>query len=365
MRRELYGNEHYKTAFAMCRLADVLATENRLAQAESLYREGLAIFRKRNSKSSGQSDDLCRLAHVLACEGKAAESLELLETNFNELTEKLGSDDRDTLNAMSALSWGYWSVARPVEALPLAKAALQRQKARLGPDDFDTLVTMDNLASIYEALDQFDKALPLFEEIVARLKTTRSPDNRFTFLGNQELGVAYQESGRLDDAQQTLQKALRLCKTKLGSENPDFAGTLAELCLTLNRQGKFAEAEPLLRQALVIFEKHQPNNWSYFYTQTLLGAALAGQKNYSAAEPLLVQGYQGMKEHENGIPGNRVRKLDDALDRLVQYYEASGHPDQAAEWRRQRVEFDQAQAISNHALPLSSPQNTNDTMHVP
>ena len=166
-------------------------------------------------------------------------------------------------------------------------------------------------------------------------------------------------------AQQTLQKALRLCKTKLGSENPDFAGTLAELCLTLNRQGKFAEAEPLLRQALVIFEKHQPNNWSYFYTQTLLGAALAGQKNYSAAEPLLVQGYQGMKEHENGIPGNRVRKLDDALDRLVQYYEASGHPDQAAEWRRQRVEFDQAQAISNHALPLSSPQNTNDTMHVP
>jgi hypothetical protein len=61
---------------------------------------------------------------------------------------------------------------------------------------------------------------------------------------------------------------------------------------------------------------------------------LAGEKNYAEAEPLLVEGYQGMAARRDG---NDVESRDD-LDRvrewLIHLYQAWGKPEQAAGWRK-------------------------------
>jgi hypothetical protein len=44
-----------------------------------------------------------------------------------------------------------------------------------------------------------------------------------------------------------------------------------------------------------IREINQPDDWQSFDTRSLLGSALAGQKKFVEAEPLLVSGYEGMK----------------------------------------------------------------------
>ncbi len=59
------------------------------------------------------------------------------------------------------------------------------------------------------------------------------------------------------------------------------------------------EAEPLLRECLAIREKALPDNWLTFNTRSMLGGLLLGQKKYEEAEPLLLAGYEGMKEREN------------------------------------------------------------------
>ena len=64
----------------------------------------------------------------------------------------------------------------------------------------------------------------------------------------------------------------------------------------------FTRAEPLLRECLAIREKTQPDDWTTFNTQSLLGGALLGQKKYADAEPLLLKGYEGMKQREKTIP---------------------------------------------------------------
>jgi hypothetical protein len=38
-----------------------------------------------------------------------------------------------------------------------------------------------------------------------------------------------------------------------------------------------------------------------------LGAALLGQKNYTAAEPLLLKGYEGIKQREKSIRRHSAR----------------------------------------------------------
>ena len=51
-----------------------------------------------------------------------------------------------------------------------------------------------------------------------------------------------------------------------------------------------------------IREKFQPDVWTTFNTKSLLGGAQLGQKKYADAEPLLLAGYDGMKQREKTIP---------------------------------------------------------------
>ena len=68
----------------------------------------------------------------------------------------------------------------------------------------------------------------------------------------------------------------------------------------------------------------------------MLGGALLGQKKYADAEPLLLAGYEGMKQREKTIPPqDKDLRLREALERLVQLYEATDKKDEAAKWRKE------------------------------
>ena len=93
-----------------------------------------------------------------------------------------------------------------------------------------------------------------------------------------------------------------------------------------------------MRECLLIREKTEPDAWTTFHTQSLLGGSLLGQKHYAAAEPLLLSGYEGMKAREAKIPPAGNPRLSEALERLVQLYDAWGKPEQAAAWRKRLQE---------------------------
>lgn len=62
---------------------------------------------------------------------------------------------------------------------------------------------------------------------------------------------------------------------------------------------------------------------------------LTPQQQYVDAEPLLVQGYKRMKQREAKIPKNAKVRLTEAAERLVQFYDEWGKPDEAAKWRNE------------------------------
>jgi hypothetical protein len=80
-------------------------------------------------------------------------------------------------------------------------------------------------------------------------------------------------------------------------------------------------------------EKKDPDGWNTFQTQSLLGAALLGQQKYAEAEPLLIKGYEGLKQHEAKIPTPLKRYLTEAGQRVVRLYDGWGKPEEAAKWR--------------------------------
>ena len=62
-----------------------------------------------------------------------------------------------------------------------------------------------------------------------------------------------------------------------------------------------------------------------------------GQKKYidPGAPGLLLAGYEGMKQREKTIPPQGQVRLPEAVERLVQLYEAMGNPAGAAKWRKE------------------------------
>jgi len=101
---------------------------------------------------------------------------------------------------------------------------------------------------------------------------------------------------------------------------------------------------PLARECLLLREIQIPDDWRTFNTRSMLGGSLLGQKKYADAEPLLLSGYEGMKQREDKIPPDGKPRLKEALQRLVQFYEATSQPDKAAEWKQKLADFDGPEA---------------------
>jgi hypothetical protein len=120
--------------------------------------------------------------------------------------------------------------------------------------------------------------------------------------------------------------------------------------------GSYAEAEPVARECLAVRQKQIPDDWRTFNARSMLGGALLGQKKYGEeTEAMLLSGYKGMEQRENSIPSEGRLRPREALQRLVQFYEATSRPDQAAEWKRTLAGFDQAELVQPGLVAQSIP----------
>ncbi|HTU93652.1 MAG TPA: hypothetical protein VMF69_26470 [Gemmataceae bacterium] len=115
-----------------------------------------------------------------------------------------------------------------------------------------------------------------------------------------------------------------------GSPAPDVVPDRADLRLNLRIVNRSSRRFEKMGR-----EVKQPDDWATFNTQSLLGGALLGQKKYADAEPLLLSGYRGMKQRQEKIPAQGKIRLTEALQCLVQLYEATGKKDEAEKWRIQ------------------------------
>jgi tetratricopeptide (TPR) repeat protein len=314
--------------------------------------------------------------------GQLDMAVPLLEQTLGKQKTRLGPDHPDTLTSMSNLAVAYEASGQLDMAVPLLEQTLGKQKTRLGPDHPDTLTCMNNLAEMYWQLERLDQSIPLFEETLRWQEKKLGRQHPSTLMTVANLGVNYRDAGRLGEAIPLLEEAHAAAKKharlrwvgaelldgyvkagkgteaaklltdlreQLPQEGPELAGHLARFGLSLLQAKAFAEAEPLLRECLAIREKTQPDAWTTFNTLSLLGGALSGQKKYIEAEPLLLKGYQGMKDREKAIPqaGGKLR-IPEALDRLIELYTATGQPEEAKQYRDLRAKY----PIPREATPL-------------
>jgi tetratricopeptide (TPR) repeat protein len=177
------------------------------------------------------------------------------------------------------------------------------------------------------------KAVELLEQAMSRQKTTLGPDDPLTLDTIDRLALAYRHAGDYTRAEATFLEALAIKKRTLAGDDPSLTHTMAGLAGNHLKQKRYTEAESLFRECLAIREKKESGKWQYFATHRGLGESLLGQKKYAEAEKHLVQGYEGLKEREATIPRLDRSSVTEALEQIVELYEAWGKPDEATKWR--------------------------------
>jgi len=144
--------------------------------------------------------------------------------------------------------------------------------------------------------DRIAEAVPILEHVYAVGRKIRKLD----FVGPKLLD-AYVKVGRKIDAVRLVVEQLAENRKTAPPGSPQLGGILASTGNTLLALDP-AAAEPVLRECVELREKLAPKSWPTANAKSLLGAALFGQRKYTAAEPLLLAGYAGLAADAASIP---------------------------------------------------------------
>jgi serine/threonine protein kinase len=343
--------------------ADTLATLNNLALA---YRDAgktaaaialLEQVRDANITKLGPDHPdtlatLNNLAGAYRSAGKTAAAIALYEKVRDASIAKLGPDHPHTLTTLNNLANAYQAAGKTAAAIALLEQVRDARIAKLGPDHPHTLTTLNNLAFAYQDAGRTAEAIALWEPMLPKARRVFGASHPSTIAFTNNLLSALEQTSRFARASELGAELLAVLRQQLPPDDPRLAGTLAQHGLTLLKAGKPADAEPTLRECLAIRAKKEPDAWVTFNTRSLLGGSLLGQKKYADAEPLLLAGYEGMKQREAKIPPQGKVRLTEALERLVQLYDAWGQKDEADGWRKK---LEEAKASAGKERPKREP----------
>jgi serine/threonine protein kinase/tetratricopeptide (TPR) repeat protein len=285
----------------------------------------------------------------------------------------LGPDHPDTLASMDKLAQAYMWVAQHQASIALRQQLWENRKAILGPDHPETLSCIALLGDAYLRAGQVDMSCRLLDQLLEKQRSIYGAThpgtqntmlllawgyglmNRFAdsialfdeyfTLRNDTFGTGYrsgmdlnwfveacQWAGKFDQADGPLREAIAHARKGNGSvaERNELANSLGFLAVNLLLQGRYDEAEPLAREAVAM---RQGGDVKRYYWVSALGAVLLGKHKYAEAEPLMLQGYQGMKHDELADHPGLKRRMAEVAGWLVRLYEATNQPEEAREWR--------------------------------
>jgi eukaryotic-like serine/threonine-protein kinase len=379
LRRRFLGEDRKETLDIMNNVAQVYESEGKYAQAETLFAKSLELSRRVAGSQDPETLTLMDdLGGMYIDEGKYSLAEPLLAEVLESRRRLLGESDPDTLIVMNNLALLYIDEGKYSQAEPLLVKALPLRRRISGDEHPNTLTVMNNLALVYSGEGKYVDAEHLYNQALEIRRRVLGEEHVKTLNVMHNLAALYRRQGKYSQAEALFVKTLDIRRRVAGSDHPDTLSEMSGLAMVYRMENKYTEAEALFREVrdvrsralgknhpatlyaaallgLVQFQeqKHQEaedtlraaltgyetariETWQRFQCQSLLGAALAMEKRFAEAEPLLLSGYHGMMLARGAIPVEDQPFLSDVRGAIIHLYEEWGNPAKAAEWRDTR-----------------------------
>lgn len=335
IRRRVLGSGHQDTAQSMVGLAEWHHLQGQYAEAESLYREALAIYRREQTKGAVDAKwfaiDLNNLGLLQQTRGNPAAAEPLLREAMEISAKTFTGSDRATFGIMNAnLANARRDQGDLDGAIAYYQKALEEFRHLPGKPRFELVPSLGYLAAIMTLKGEYAHAESLAHEALNDALSTVGEQHQYTAYPLIFLADNDYRRGDYRKAKEEIDHALEIQERVLSEGNIDFARSWVVLGKILTATGESAQGESYLRRATEtrsrIFYAGHPLTAE---AQGALGENLTAQKRYTEAEPFLTESYTTLDSRL----GQRDPRTVEAKQRLVKLYEAWDKPEQAAQYR--------------------------------
>jgi non-specific serine/threonine protein kinase/serine/threonine-protein kinase len=374
LRRRVSGDDHPDTLIAQHMLAKVLLAKGEWVGAERLFRESLEAHTRiqklthretlqalhnlgtmhlllgrfteaekelrqcrevqdqvlgpttRESLSAAGAHGLA----LLAC-GKLEEAERLAQDNLAAIRRVLGPDTPPAYAALGRLGMVLCARGRWAEAEECSHQAADGFRRRMGPESSNSLRVLNEQAAALLGLGRRDEARALLWQVLDIRRRALPPLHPELAVSLFSCGDYLLQCGQFQQSMPLLEEALRAQRQALPPEHPATGQTLVALGWARTLGGDAAEGERPLRDGLAIVRQALPkNHWFLGDAEARLGGCLTMLGRFDEAETLLLRGHEKLEAAPGTPPGHRTQ----AVERLVQLYQAWGKPERSAYWRQ-------------------------------
>ncbi len=336
LRQRTLGEVHLLTLQTRSLRARIQQELGDLPGAEKAAREVAALQARVVGEASRDTlETRCNVVDVLTQQGRFAEAEQEAAAIVAISSAAHGAGDEMTLNALGLQASALQETARRNEAVPILERLIAARRTMNGADHPTTLLAMNTLGILLGDLRRDNESLAMARTVYETARSKLGPDHPATSSYFNNLGQALVRSGQFDEAERVFREDLANQRRLRGPMSKEVMTSLTNLGLMiLHDRQKPEEALPLLRQALDGLTAILPaGHWMIAAETGYVGECLQALGQMAEAEATLLKSYELMVQ---SVGADNPRALY-AASKIASFYEATGKPAVAAEWKSKAV----------------------------
>lgn len=318
--------------------------------------EALATFTTAHARSRRRFGDKNPLTMMLLnnrarwylVNGQPAEAIVLFDELEPVVASQLGPDNQLTLMTRGNLAFCCLEVGDAARAARIMEGVVRQMKQVPGATHPHSRMAMVALARAWRLLNRLDDAAAQYEELLTLSSSgPGSPDvmpPRIVWL----LAAIYAEQGKQMQLATLVHTYLGYLASNPGINEQNLASELFEAGRYLLIAEEWSAAESALHRSLELRGRLEPDVWTTFLTQSLLGYSLLMQARSDEAASLMNAGYAGLQLHRVEIPATAKPRMMELFGHFVQLYQQRKQDDLVEEWR---AKLERAQSAEGIELP--------------
>lgn len=328
LRLESGGMQASDHAAMLETLSAVYESQGNYNESERMALTALEI-RRREGEPAGTARAALRLGSILhrrtdldAAEQLYREALRLLRANSHEDSPLMPR----ALHQFGSLLAHRGQFA---DALKLHEEGLATRRALVGDEHLDLIESYYNLGSVEADLGRYDDAKQHLEHALAITRKLTPAGNADAPYMVNALATVHDELGEYYAAEARFQEALDLLRQHYEPDHPNIGIVSANLGLMQDKIGKSIAAKATLQSAFDIMQESLPDHPKMPSVRIALGQAMTEQRDYEAAEEMLLAALATLQDSGRGSSGS----AEAAATALVTLYTDWGRTAEADYYR--------------------------------
>jgi CHAT domain-containing protein/Tfp pilus assembly protein PilF len=260
LQEQLYGiadrllpPDHPYRADAICELAVSYQKVNRLAEAETLFRQALAMMERTIGPNDPRTGAVANnLGTLLLARGRHAEAEAIFMRVLATDEAVLEAGDTSLAIDLNNLARAKMEQGHYLEAKPLLERALEIECKAHGECHHEVAIALDNLAALQQELGRYREAEKLRRKALAVFKATLGPNHPETAACLDSLAEIERALGQYDAAERDLTEVYDINRQVFGERSPAVGTTLSSLGTLDWSRGDWSRAMARLQQGLAV-----------------------------------------------------------------------------------------------------------------